>query len=121
MERESNRGRGWLLVSIVAGLVLLSGIYPLVEEPENRVSAVAMIVVGAIALGVSAGPIRRGESGAWKAMWLFPVFLTLMAVFIAVTGDGTFGFIFIVFAAVAGLGLWLSRPVASVGKAETAT
>ena len=110
MERESKSGRGWLLVVIVAGLVLLSGIYPLVEEPENRVSAVAMIVVGAIALGVSAGPIRRGEPGAWRVMWLFPIFLALMAVIIAVDGDGTFGVVFTVFAALAGLGLWLSRP-----------
>lgn len=110
MERESNRGRGWLLVAIVAGLVLASGIYPLVEEPENRVSAVAMIVVGAIVVGVSVGPIRRGKPSAWKAMWLFPIFLVLMAVIIADDGDGTFGVVFAVFAALAGLGLWLSRP-----------
>lgn len=43
-------------------------------------------------------------------MWLFPVFLALMVVFIAVTGDGTFGIVYLVFAAVAGLGLWMSRP-----------
>lgn len=121
MEQDSNRGRGWLLVAVVAGLVLLSGIYPLVEEPENRVMAVFLIAVAAVALGVSAGPIRRGESGAWKAMWLFPIFLTVMAVFIAVTGDGTFGVIFLVLAAIAGLGLWLSRPVVSAEPAETAT
>lgn len=117
----SNHGRGWLLVAVVAGLVLLTGIYPLVAEPENRVMAAAIIGVAAIALGVSVGPLRRGEPNAWKVMWLFPAFLTLMAAFIAVAGDGTFGVVYLVFAAVAGIGLWLARPAVSAGKAETNT
>lgn len=110
MQQGSKPGRGWLLVAIVAGLVLLTGIYPLVAEPENRVMAAAIVGVAAIALAVSAGPLRRGEPTVWKFMWLFPIFLALMAVFIAVTGDGTFGIVYLVFAALAGLGLWLSRP-----------
>jgi hypothetical protein len=119
-EPTSSSGRGWILVTVVAGLVLLTGIYPLVAEPENRVMAALVIGVAAIALGVSVGPLRRGKAAAWMAMWLFPALLTLMAVVIATTGDGTFGVVYVVFAAVAALGLWLSRTAVSEGRTGTA-
>lgn len=112
----SNRGRGWLLVAAVAGLVLFSGIYPLVAEPENRDFGAAIIGLGALALGMSAGPLRHGEPSTWKVMWIFPAALVLIGV---VLNDATFQIVFIVFAAVAGFGLFWSRPAISARSAET--
>jgi hypothetical protein len=120
VKTTSNRGRGWLAIAIVAGLVGLSGIYPLVAEPENRVMAAAVIGLAAFALGVSAGPLRQGEPSTWKVMWIFPSALVFIAIFMS-TDDATFGIIYFVFAAVAGLGLFWSRPVVPARTAETVT
>ncbi|HEX6221318.1 MAG TPA: hypothetical protein VF115_09505 [Acidimicrobiia bacterium] len=59
-QTTTTRRRGWLLLAIVAGLALLSGIYPLLAEPENRVMAAILIGIAAIALGVSVARFRRG-------------------------------------------------------------
>lgn len=116
LKATSNRGRGWLLVAVVAGLVLLSGIYPLVFDREDRVMAAAIIGLGGLALGVAAGPLRQGEPSTWNIMWIFPVTLALIAIFLDV-----FQIAYFVLAAVAGLGLLWSRPVVPARSAETVT
>lgn len=116
LKTTSNRGRGWLLVAVVAGLVLLSGIYPLVFDREDRVMAAAVIGLAGLALGVSAGPLRKGEPSTWKIMWIFPAALALIAIFLDV-----FQITYFVLAAVAGLGLFWSRPVVPARTAETVT
>jgi len=118
MQRKttSNRGRGWLLVAVVAGLVLLSGIYPLVFDREDRVMAAAIIGLAVLALGVSAGPLRQSEPSTWKIMWIFPAALALVAVFL-----DAFQITYFVLAAVAGFGVFWSRPVASPRSAESVT
>lgn len=120
VKTTSNPGRGWLLVAVVAGLVLLSGIYPLVFDREDRVMAAAVIGLAGLALGMSAGPLRQGEPSTRKVMWIFPSALVFIAIFMS-TDDATFGIIYFVFAAVAGLGLFWSRPVVPARTAETVT
>lgn len=110
-----NRSRGWLLVALVAGVSLLGSIYPLVAEPENRPGAVAMIGFAGLALGMSAGPLRQGDPSTWRVMWVFPAALALIAVLM---DDGAFTIYSLVLAAVAGLGLVWSRPVASPPSTE---
>lgn len=117
-QQTLNRRRGWLLVALVAGVSLLGSIYPLVAEPENRTEAAAMIGFAALALGVSAGPLRHGEPSTWKVMWVFPAALALIAISL---DDATFAIVSFVFAAVAGLGLVWSRPVVLARSAETET
>jgi drug/metabolite transporter (DMT)-like permease len=94
-------------VAVVAGLVLLSGIYPLVAEPENRVMGAAVVLTSAIALVVATRPRWRGLPNAWAIMWLYPIALVVIAAFLL--GE-TFQIVFFVLAAVAAFGLWLSRP-----------
>lgn len=113
-----NRSRGWLLVALVAGVSLLGSIYPLVAEPENRAGAAAMIGLAGLALGMSAGPLRRGDPSTWRVMWVFPAALAFIAVFVE---DGAFTIFSLVLAAVAGLGLVWSRPSASSRSTEPMT
>ena len=109
MQRQSapDRGRGWVIVAVVAGLVLLSGIYPLVAEPDDRVMGALVVVTSGIALAVALRPRWRGLPNAWTLMWLYPVALVLIAAFLL--GE-TFRIVFFVSAALAAFGLWLSRP-----------
>lgn len=104
------RKRGWLTVAVVAGLVLLSGIYPLVAEPDDRLMGALVVVISAIALSVALRPGLRALPNAWTMMWLYPVALVLIAVFLL---GQSFRIVFLVSAAVAALGLWLSRPSTS--------
>jgi hypothetical protein len=106
-QATSDRGRGWLVVAVVAGLVLLSGIFPLVAEPEDRVMGAVVVLTSAIALAVALRPQWRGLPNAWTIMWLYPVALVLIAAFLL--GEA-FQIVFYVLAAVAAFGLWLSRP-----------
>jgi drug/metabolite transporter (DMT)-like permease len=101
----SDRRRGWLVVAAVAGLVLLSGIYPLVAEPEDRLMGAVVVLTSASALAVALRPQWRGLSNAWTIMWLYPVALVLIAAFLL--GE-TFQIVFYVLAVVAAFGLWLS-------------
>lgn len=146
-ERMSNsRKRGWLVVAVVAGLVLLSGIYPLVvpvdegdfegetgvvwsefqtEEPavadylerEARAVAVAGIGFAALGLGLAAGPLRRGEASAWRVLWIFTAALALIAVVFLGSGGVTIGVMYLVFVILTVLGLLLARPSVSTDSA----
>lgn len=136
---SKSRRRGWLVVAIVAGLVLLSGIYPLVvpvdegdferetgvvwsefqtEEPdvadylerEARVVAAAAIGFAALALGLAAGPLRRGEASAWRVLWIFTAALALIAMVFLLSGGVTIGVMYVVFVGLTVLGLLLARP-----------
>jgi drug/metabolite transporter (DMT)-like permease len=102
-----DRGRGWVVVAVVAGLVLLSGIYPLVAEPEDRLMGAVVVLTSAIALAVALRPQWRGLPNAWTIMWLYPVALVLIAAFLL---EETFRIVFLVSAALVAFGLWLSRP-----------
>jgi hypothetical protein len=100
-------GRGWLIVAVVAGLILLTGIFPLVAEPDDRLMGALVVVTSAIALAVALRPKWRGLPNAWVAMWLYPVALVLIAAFLL---SETFQLVFYVSAVLAAIGLWLSRP-----------
>ncbi len=102
-----DRGRGWMIVAVVAGLILLSGIYPLVAEPDDRLMGALVVAASGIALAVALRPKWRSRSNAWMAMWLYPVALVLIAAFML---EETFQIVFYIAAALAALGLWLSRP-----------
>lgn len=102
-----DRGPGWMIVAVVAGLILLSGIYPLVAEPDDRLMGALVVVTSAIALLVAIRPTWRSASNAWMVMWLYPIALALIAAFML---EETFQIIFYVAAALAALGLWFSRP-----------
>ncbi|MDX1467736.1 MAG: hypothetical protein R3258_00180 [Acidimicrobiia bacterium] len=110
-QSTTKTGKGWLLVAVVAGLILLSGIYPAVAEPEDRVMGIAVIVISAVALAMAVRPLRSGDASAWRALLLYPVALVLIAIFLL--GE-EFQIIFLVLAAVAIIGLWLSRPSRSM-------
>lgn len=144
-QRVSNgRGRGWLVVAIVSGFVLLSAIYPLVvpvdesdfegetgvvwaefqtEEPavadylarEARAVAVAAIGFAALALGLAAGPLRQGEASAWRVLWIFPAALTLIAVVFLLSGGVIIGVMYLVLVGLTVLGLLLSRSHVTAG------
>lgn len=109
MQEQStpNRKGGWLTVAAVAGLVLLSGIFPLVAEPDDRLMGAVVVVSSAIALAVALRPRWRNMPNAWTLMLLYPVALVLIALFLL--GE-TFRIVFLVAAALAALGLWFSRP-----------
>jgi hypothetical protein len=102
-----DRGRGWLLVAVVAALILLSGVYPLVAEPDNRIMGALVVVTSGIALAIALRPKWRSLNSAWMGMWLYPVALVLIAAFLL---EETFQIVFYVSAALAALGLWLTRP-----------
>lgn len=102
-----DRGRGWLVVAVVAGLILLSGIFPLVAEPDDRLMGALVVVTSGVALVVALRPKWRGMANAWMAMWLYPIALALIAAFLL---EETFQIVFYVAAALAAFGLWLSRP-----------
>lgn len=103
----ADRRWGWLIVAVVAGLVLLSGIYPLVAEPDDRSMGALVVVTSGLALAVALRPKWRSLPTAWMIMWLYPIALVLIAAFLL--GE-TFQTVFYISAALAALGLWLSRP-----------
>jgi hypothetical protein len=103
----ADRKWGWLIVAVVAGLALLSGIFPLVAEPDDRLMGALVVVTSGVALAVVLRTKWRSLPNAWMIMWLYPVALILIAAFLL--GE-TFQIVFYIFAALAALGLWLSRP-----------
>ena len=103
----SDNGRGWMIVAVVAALALLSGIYPLVAEPDDRLMGALVVASSAIALSVALRRPWRTLPNAWMIMWLYPVALALIAAFLL--GE-TFQIVFYVMAVLTALGLWLSRP-----------
>lgn len=139
-ESRSNRSRmGVWLVAAVGVFLLLASIYPLVvpvneddfvdttgvewsdfsaAEPEvaNYLEREARLL-GAIAVGfallslaVALGPLRQGNVATWKAMWVFPLGVALVAAVFLAAGGGFLGAFYGALAALAALGMWMSRP-----------
>lgn len=107
-DRGSTQDRkgGWLIVAVVAALALLGGIYPLVSDPDDRLMGALVVVTSAIALVVATRSKWRILPAAQMTIWLYPVALALIAAFML---GGIFQIIYYALAALAALGLWLSR------------
>ena len=89
---------------------LLSAIYPLLYEPQNRLLSAIVIVVSAVAFAMAVGPLRRRRA-IQPAVWLFPAGLAVIAAALAPSADTAFTVVFALLAVAIGLGLWFSRPV----------
>ncbi len=93
---------------VVAVAVVLSAIYPLVAEPQNRVLSLVLIGASAVAIGMAFGPLRRSEAS--PVLWLVPAGLVVCAVVILPFADLAFPIATLIRAAATALGLWSSRP-----------
>jgi hypothetical protein len=111
MNEASSPGRRWpwILVVVVAVGTLLSVIYPLLYEPQNRLLSALMIVASVVAIAIAVGPLRRGR-GTQPAMWLLPAGLVVVAAVTGSSADTAFTVVFSLLAVATGIGLWFSRP-----------
>ncbi len=98
----------WLLVTVVAALALLSAIYPLVAEPENRFLSALLIVASGVAIWMAIGRLRTGSRD--RRWWLLPVGSAVVAVAIAPSADTAFPVVFGLLAVATAIGLAFSRP-----------
>lgn len=131
----------WVLIVAVAGFMTMFGVFVLfspinandferetsidwadfsTEEPvvanylerEGRIVAAVSLGFGVMTLALAAGPLRRGERGAWRILWIFVGGLALITVVFYLDDAPALGSYYLLLSASAAIALVLSTPSA---------
>lgn len=130
----------WIVISILAGLLTLFGVFVLFSpvdaadfesetgvawaefstvepqiadylEREARILASVTIGLGVLTAGLAAGPLRRGDRTAWLLLWAFILAIALITIVFFVSGAAALGSVYLVVAVVTAIALLLAMPV----------
>lgn len=133
------RRKGWLIITILALLFVVFGLYVLAVpvdaadferatgtewdafsgsspevaeylEREARLLGVTALAMGALAAGLAGTLVRRGDRSAWRLLWLLPAATGLYALVFLTAGAAALGGFYVAITALAVGAIWVARP-----------